>query len=127
MSYVPTGLAGVAVVLYVAVMLSPFWIPTIVPVNPGLASPYTRLLSAGVQILRRLSSATVYAQRYLARGVAHTREVDRHRHRRVVVVCHRLRVDSDLRCPDRHHCEVTRVRPACRAVHKAVHTRKVWP
>src|SRR5438874_276846 len=34
--------------LYVAVMLSPFLIPVIVPVKAGLGSPYKRFASAGV-------------------------------------------------------------------------------
>src|SRR5579859_7900124 len=37
-----------AVVLYVAVMLSPFWMPVIVPVNAGFGSPYALLALAAV-------------------------------------------------------------------------------
>ena len=37
--YVPTLLVEVAVVLYVAVMLFPFLMPVIVPVNTGFGSP----------------------------------------------------------------------------------------
>src|SRR5947209_12511281 len=42
MGYVPTGLACVAVVVKVAVMLSPFLIPTMLPSNGGLGWPYSR-------------------------------------------------------------------------------------
>ena len=37
--YAPTGLAAVAALAKVAVMLSPFLMPVIVPLNTGFASP----------------------------------------------------------------------------------------
>ena len=43
---VPTELVGSATLAYVAVMLSLFLIPVMVPVNSGLASPYWRLAFA---------------------------------------------------------------------------------
>src|SRR5438105_9706042 len=50
MSYLPTALAGVAALAYVAVMASAFLTPMIVPVKLGFGSPYSRLASAGVTV-----------------------------------------------------------------------------
>src|SRR5205085_752002 len=41
---------GVAVLAYVAVMLSPFSRPVITPVKTAFASPYTRVLLSGVTV-----------------------------------------------------------------------------
>ena len=44
----PTGVVGSAVVDGAKVMLSPFRMPLIVPVNTGFGSPYTRVALARV-------------------------------------------------------------------------------